>query len=64
MHIYLSREIFHAHKWHSEFQCPMINTVVGHVFQNDFITFQHDSCYWESNAVLSESIYYVHLSHA
>ena len=44
MHIYLSREIFHAHKFHSEFQCPMINTVVGHVFQNDFITFQHDSC--------------------
>ena len=39
----LFSEIYHARKWHSDFQAPMIMTSSELlVFQNDFIIFQHN----------------------
>ena len=42
--VLLYREIFHGQRWHTDFQCPMIITPVGHVFQGDFVKFSHHRC--------------------
>ena len=35
-------QLYHAQRWHSHHQTPMIVTDIGHIFQNDFILLHHD----------------------
>lgn len=37
----LNRELFHARRWHSDFQAPMIVHNSRHIYVSDFIYFQH-----------------------
>lgn len=39
--ILMYREIYHAQRWHTEFQSVMMESTVGRIFLNDFVTFSH-----------------------